>query len=226
MTVNESVQPARRALSDHMGVRFKGVLDPVAGFLLRLGLMPNTITLLGLAGNALSVVFLGRGGFLVGGVLGVGMGAVDALDGAMARLRGEASDFGAFVDSVTDRYSELLIYAGLIYLFLFSGPPLMVVLSFVAAAGSVLVSYVKARAESLGFEARGGMLTRFWRYLILAPALVLTGLGVSQAVLVGVGLIAVLANVTALQRIRGVRRQARAGGAREDGAIPGGPPAP
>jgi len=57
MTVNESVQPARRALSDHMRVRFKGVLDPVAGFLLRLGLMPNTITLLGLAGNAVSVVF-------------------------------------------------------------------------------------------------------------------------------------------------------------------------
>jgi CDP-diacylglycerol--glycerol-3-phosphate 3-phosphatidyltransferase len=85
----------------------------------------------------------------------------------------------------------------------------MVVLSFAAAAGSVLVSYVKARAESLGFQARGGMLTRFERYLILAPALVLTGLGVGQAALVGVGLIAVLANVTALQRIHAVRQQAR-----------------
>lgn len=214
MSVSEGVQPARPTLSDNMRLRFKVILDPVAGFLLRLGLMPNTITLLGLAGNALSVVFLARGDFLVGGLLVMVMGPIDALDGAMARLRGEASDFGAFVDSVTDRYSELLIYAGLIYLFLFSGPPLMVVLSFVAAAGSVLVSYVKARAESLGFEARGGLLTRFERYLILAPALVLTGLGVSQAVLVGVGLIAVLANVTALQRIRGVRRQARARAAR------------
>jgi len=210
MTVNESVQPARRALSDHMRVRFKGVLDPVAGFLLRLGLMPNTITLLGLAGNAVSVVFLARGSFLAGGLLVMVMGPIDALDGSMARLRGESSDFGAFVDSVTDRYSELLIYAGLIYFFLYSGQSVMVVLSFVAAAGSVLVSYVKARAESLGFDARGGMLTRFERYLILAPTLVLTGLGISQAVLVGVGLIAVLANVTALQRIRAVRHQARA----------------
>jgi len=209
MSVQEGVQPAQRTFSDYMRLRFKGVLDPVAGFLLRLGLMPNTITLLGLAGNAISIIFLARGNLLIGGLLVLVMGPIDALDGAMARLRGEASDFGAFVDSVTDRYSELLIYAGLIYFFLFSGQSAMVVLSFVAAAGSVLVSYVKARAESLGFEARGGMLTRLERYLILAPALVLTGLGLTQAVLVGVGLIAILANVTALQRILAVRHQAR-----------------
>jgi CDP-diacylglycerol--glycerol-3-phosphate 3-phosphatidyltransferase len=71
------------------------------------------------------------------------------------------------------------------------------------------VSYVKARAEALQFEARGGVLTRFERYLVLAPALLLTGLGVAQAALVGLTLIAVLANVTALQRIRAVRQQAR-----------------
>src|SRR3989337_3897696 len=97
MTVNESVQPARRALSDHMRVRFKGILDPVAGFLLRLGLMPNTITLLGLAGNALSVVFLARGDFLVGGLLVMVMGPIDALAAAMSRLRGGSSALGAFV---------------------------------------------------------------------------------------------------------------------------------
>ena len=210
MTVNEGLQPAQRTFSDHMRLRFKGILDPVAGLLLRLGLMPNTITLLGLAGNALGAVFLARGNFLVGGLLVMIMGPIDALDGSMARLRRESSDFGAFVDSVTDRYSELFIYAGVIYFTLYAGQPAMVVLSFLAAAGSVLVSYVKARAESLGFEARGGMLTRLERYLILAPALVLTGVGISQAVLVGVGLIAVLANLTALQRIRAVRQQARA----------------
>jgi len=210
MAVNEGVQPAQRTFSDHMRLRFKGILDPVAGLLLRIGLMPNTITLLGLAGNALGAVFLARGNFLVGGLLVVVMGPIDALDGAMARLRGESSDFGAFVDSVTDRYSELFIYAGLITFTLYAGQPVMVVLSFLAAAGSVLVSYAKARAESLGFEARGGMLTRLERYLILAPALVLTGIGLSQAVLVGVGLIAVLANITALQRIHAVRQQARA----------------
>jgi CDP-diacylglycerol--glycerol-3-phosphate 3-phosphatidyltransferase len=208
MTANEGAQPVQRTCSDAMRLRFKGVLDPVAGFLLRLGLMPNTITLLGLAGNAISIIFLANGNFLVGGCWS-GHGPhrrTGRLDGACEE---RASDFGAFVDW-SRIATELLIYAGLVYFFLYSNQPAMVVLSFVAAAGSVLVSYVKARAESLGFEARGGMLTRLERYLILAPALVLTGLGLTQAVFVGVGLIAVLANVTALQRIRAVRHQARA----------------
>lgn len=209
MTVNEGLRSARPTFSEQMRVRFKGVLDPIARVLLGVGLMPNTITLAGLAGNALGAFFLARGNFLVGGLLVLIMGPIDALDGAMARLRGEASDFGAFVDSVTDRYSELFIYGGLLVTFVVTQQTAMIVLTFVAAAGSVLVSYVKARAESLKFEAKGGMLTRFERYLILAPALVLTGFGVEQAALVGIALIAVLANVTALQRIRAVRQQAR-----------------
>lgn len=209
MTVDEGLRPAPRTFSEHMRVRFKGLLDPFARVLLGLGLMPNTITLAGLAGNAIGAYFLASGNFLVGGLLVLVMGPVDALDGAMARLRGEASEFGAFVDSVTDRYSELFIYGGLLVTFVATQQTVMIVLSFVAAAGSVLVSYVKARAESLDFEAKGGLLTRLERYLILAPALVLTGFGVHQAALIGVALIAVLANVTALQRIRAVRQQAR-----------------
>jgi CDP-diacylglycerol--glycerol-3-phosphate 3-phosphatidyltransferase len=209
MSAHEGLRPARRTLSENMRVRFKGVLDPIARVLLGVGLMPNTITLLGLAGNAIGAILLARGNFLVGGLLVLIMGPIDALDGAMARLRGEASDFGAFIDSVTDRYSELFTYCGLLVAFVVSSQTVMIVLTFIAAAGSVLVSYVKARAESLDFEARGGLLTRFERYLILAPALVLTGFGVEQAALFGVGLIAVLANVTALQRIRAVRQQAR-----------------
>jgi CDP-diacylglycerol--glycerol-3-phosphate 3-phosphatidyltransferase len=209
MSSHEGLQPARRTLSDHMRVRFKGVLDPIARALLALGLMPNTITLTGLAGNALGAYFLARGDFLIGGLLVLVMGPIDALDGAMARLREEPSDFGAFVDSVTDRYSELFIYGGLLYFYVATAQPTLVLLTFGAAAGSVLVSYVKARAEALQFEARGGVLTRFERYLVLAPALLLTGLGVAQAALVGLTLIAVLANVTALQRIRAVRQQAR-----------------
>ncbi|HMK07837.1 MAG TPA: CDP-alcohol phosphatidyltransferase family protein [Anaerolineales bacterium] len=213
MTANEGLQPTRKTFSEMMRVRFKGVLDPAARVLLRLGLMPNTITLTGLAGNAVGAYFLARGNFLVGGMLVLVMGPIDALDGAMARLRGEASDFGAFVDSVTDRYSELFIYGGLLVHFMLTQQTTMIVLTFVAAAGSVLVSYVKARAESLQFEAKGGMLTRLERYLILAPALVLTGFGVTQAALIGVALIAVLANITALQRIHTVRQQARRRGA-------------
>jgi CDP-diacylglycerol--glycerol-3-phosphate 3-phosphatidyltransferase len=209
VSVDERLQEARPSLSDTMRVRFKGVLDPIAGALIRIGLMPNTITLLGLGGNIIGAFLLAVGNFLAGGILVLVMGPIDALDGAMARLRNEPTDFGAFVDSVTDRYSELIIYAGLTYYFVARGEQTMILLAFFAAAGSVLVSYVKARAESLGFEARGGILTRFERYLVLAPALVLYGLGVAQAALIGLGLIAVLANITALQRIRAVRIQAR-----------------
>lgn len=209
MSVDERLHEARPSFSDAMRIRFKGVLDPIAAALIRMGLMPNTITLLGLAGNILGAFLLAVGNFLAGGILVLVMGPIDALDGAMARLRNEPTDLGAFVDSVTDRYSELITYAGLTYYFAARGDGLMILLAFLAAAGSVLVSYVKARAESLGFEARVGILTRFERYLVLAPALVLFGLGVSQAALIGLALIAVLANVTALQRIRAVRIQAR-----------------
>jgi CDP-diacylglycerol--glycerol-3-phosphate 3-phosphatidyltransferase len=141
---------------------------------------------------------------LIGGLFVLLMTPIDALDGTMARLRGESSDFGAFVDSVTDRYSELIIYGGLLYYFLSMGDPTGGLLVFGAAAGSVLVSYVKARAEALGYEAKVGLLTRVERYLVLAPSLVFNQL------LVGLAIIAVFANITALQRIWHVRSQAHA----------------
>ncbi len=203
MRVNESIREPQPTLSDWVRARFKNVLDPIGAFLNSLGLMPNTVTLIGLAGNLVGAVLLTQGRFLVGGLIVLAMGLVDALDGTMARLRGERSDFGAFVDSVTDRYSELTIFGGLLAYFALNGDLWMAVTAFAAAGGSVLVSYIRARAESVGFEARGGMLTRFERYLVLAPSLVLGVPGV------GVAIIAVLANLTALQRILSVRRQAR-----------------
>src|SRR5215211_4778032 len=139
---------------------------------------------------------------LTGAILVLLMTPIDALDGTMARLRGESSDFGAFVDSVTDRYSELIIYGGLLYHYLDLGEPLGGLLVFGAAAGSVLVSYVKARAEGLGYEAKVGLLTRVERYIVLAPSLVFNQL------YIGLGIIAVFANITAIQRIWHVRNQA------------------
>ncbi len=191
----------RVTFTDQARVFFKGVLDPIARFLNRLGLMPNTITILGLVGNTIGAYFLARGQMTIGGIFILLMGPVDALDGTMARLRGEASDFGAFVDSVTDRYSELVIFGGLIFYFSQQGQTLPVVLSYLAAAGSVLVSYTRARAQSLGVETKVGILTRFERYLVLAPCLVL------NYPMVALWILAVLANVTALQRIIDVRSQ-------------------
>lgn len=190
--------------ADRLRIWFKWLLDPIAGFLNRLGLMPNTVTLLGLLGTTIGAVLVARGNLLAGGLIILVSVPIDALDGAMARLRGMPTDFGAFVDSVTDRYGELAIFGGLMYYFAMRGDSLSVLGTFFATAGSVLVSYVKARAESLGFSAKVGILTRVERYLVLAPALIF-----NQPVL-GVWIVAVLANLTALQRILEVRKQAHA----------------
>jgi len=196
--------PSQKTFSDYLRLWFKWVLDPLGGFFNRLGITPNMMTMLGLLGNAVGAYYLARGQMLTGGLFVLLMTPIDALDGTMARLRGEASDFGAFVDSVTDRYSELIIYGGLLYHFLQLGDPLGGMLVFGAAAGSVLVSYVKARAEGLGYEAKVGLLTRVERYLVLAPSLVF------NQPFIGLGIIAVFANITALQRIFYVRRHAHA----------------
>jgi len=204
MEKTSTTKPSRKTLTDYLRLWFKWFLDPLGGFFNSLGLTPNMMTMVGLFGNTIGAFYLARGEMLTGGLLVALMTPIDALDGTMARLRGEASDWGAFVDSVSDRYAELIIYGGLLYHFLQRGDPLGGMLTFAAAAGSVLVSYVKARAEGLGYEARVGLLTRAERYLVLAPSLVF------NEILIGLGILAVFANFTAIQRIWHVRRHAHA----------------
>jgi CDP-diacylglycerol---glycerol-3-phosphate 3-phosphatidyltransferase len=187
--------------SDRLRLIFKSILDPIGAFLNRLGLTPNTITLLGLAGTTVGAYFLALGKITTGAFILLISVLVDAFDGTMARLRDEPSDFGAFVDSVSDRYAELITFGGLLYYFLTldNYPGMMV--TFAAAAGSVLVSYVKARAEGLGFDAKVGLLTRTERYLVLIPLLII------NQPLIAMILLALLGNFTALQRILHVRVQ-------------------
>ena len=203
MQTDQPVPEPQPTLTDLLRVRFKGVVDPIGAFLNRLGIHPNTLTLVGLAGNLVGAFFLAQSNFLVGGLIILVMAPIDALDGTMARLRGETSEFGAFVDSVTDRYSELLIFGGLLTHYIRTSQDILAVLTFAAAAGSVLVSYNRARAEGLGFHAKVGILTRVERFVILIPSLVF---GIPW---LGIGIIAVFANITALQRIISVRKQAR-----------------
>jgi len=200
-TVSNTIT-SKKTFSDYLRLWFKWVLDPLGRFFLNLGLTPNTVTALGLIGNTIGAYYLARGELLTGGILVAVMSPIDALDGTMARLRGEASDWGAFVDSVSDRYSELIIYGGLLYYFFSTGDVWGGMLTFGATAGSILVSYVRARAESLGYEAKVGLLTRAERYLVLAPALLFGQL------YLGLGILAVFANFTAVQRVWHVRKHA------------------
>ena len=198
--MDESIPQTRQTLSDVLRVRFKNVLDPIGRFLNRLGITPNTLTLAGLVGNFIGALCLAQGKFITGGIILFLMGP---LDGTMARLRGEPSAWGAFVDSVTDRFSELFIYAGLIYFYLNTTNTLMVFTAFAALGGSVMVSYVRARAQSLGYEAKQGIMTRMERFVVLVAGLLF---GFPE---LAIFLIALLANITSIQRILVVRRQAR-----------------
>src|SRR5690242_50174 len=144
-------------------------MDAAGAFLNRTGLTPNAITLLGLAGTTVGAYFISQGKMTTGGIILFVSVLVDAFDGTMARLRGESSDFGAFVDSVSDRYAEFITFGGLLYYFVSQADYPGVMVTFAATAGSVLVSYVKARAEGLGFEAKVGILTRAERYIVLIP---------------------------------------------------------
>jgi CDP-diacylglycerol--glycerol-3-phosphate 3-phosphatidyltransferase len=187
--------------TDRMRVRSKGLLDAVGGFFNRIGLSPNTMTLLGLVGSTAGAVLLALGAIQVGGLVVLASGLTDALDGTMARLSGKASRFGAFLDSSIDRYTELFLFGGLAVFFSLRADTLGVAAAFAAAIGSVMVSYTKARAEALGFECKVGLLTRMERYLVVCPLLIL------NLPLVAAAAVAILGNFTALQRIWHVRRQ-------------------
>jgi CDP-diacylglycerol---glycerol-3-phosphate 3-phosphatidyltransferase len=192
---------SKTTFTDRLRVVFKGILDPIGTFLNRIGLTPNAITLLGLAGTTFGAWVISRGEITKGGIILLLSVLVDALDGTMARLRGESSDFGGFVDSVSDRYAEFITFAGLLYYFLSRNNFAGVMVTFAATAGSVLVSYVKARAEGLGFTAKVGILTRVERYIVMIPLLIF------NQPFAAVLLIAALGNITALQRILYVRAQ-------------------
>jgi phosphatidylglycerophosphate synthase len=200
--LTETTEGKKKTFSDRMRVWFRWYYIPIAGFLSRLGITPIALTLFGLAGTIAVSVLIALGHMTWAGILLLIMGPVDAMDGALARMRNEVSDWGAFVDSVTDRYSELVIFCGFLLYFLGNNNPYGIILSYLAAAGSVLVSYVKARAESVKLDANVGLLTRVERYIVLIPGLIF------KIPLIALFIIAIFANFTALQRILRVRADA------------------
>jgi len=171
------------------------------------GLGPNTITIIGFLLNFPVAYVLGQGWFVWGGLLILFAGAFDMLDGAVARVTGKTSKFGAFLDSTLDRYSEIVVLLGL--LLYYRSPEGTVgerlggsILVYVAICGSLMVSYVKARSEGLNITMKGvGLLPRPERVVMLAVACLLTPLFNEIAVIVVLWILAVGTNLTALQRI-------------------------
>lgn len=191
-----------RTFTDSMRQRFKGVLTRISAVLSAMGFTPNALTAIGLIGNTVAAVLLIQGKFVWGGIVALIIAPFDALDGSLARYQGRVTPFGAFLDSVTDRYSEIVLIAGLMIHFLRTENHLAAGLAFATITGSLMVSYVKARAEAVGYSADTGILTRLERMLVLIPALIL------KVPLVALWILAVFTHVTALQRVLFVHAQA------------------
>ncbi len=172
------------------------VTGPIVRALARLGVTPNGLTVTALAGNVVAAVLVGGGALAAGGVMMLLASALDLLDGELARTTGRASKLGALLDSVFDRFSEAVLLFGLLVYQLNEGHHEEAALVFIVVVGSLLVSYVRARAESLGVALTSGLFTRAERVVVLGVALI-TGALVRPALWV----LAVLTMLTALQRL-------------------------
>lgn len=201
--MNQSHNQKPETFTDWLRYIFKGTLEGFAGTLNRLGVRPNVVTAAGLIGNLVAGVLIALGHLTWGGILAMLIGPLDAVDGVLARMRNESGRYGAFVDSVTDRYSEIALYGGLLIYFVRTGTWQDTLLVFFAVVGSIMVSYIRARAEALNFSAKIGLLTRAERYIMLIPGIILGFPRISLWIL------ALLTNFTALQRFWHVRKQAR-----------------
>jgi CDP-diacylglycerol---glycerol-3-phosphate 3-phosphatidyltransferase len=171
------------------------VADPVARGLLGFRVRPNQLTVLGLCGSALATLAFATDHARWGGGLLALAGVLDMLDGALARASGQVSPFGAFLDSVLDRYSDILVLSGIIFLFVGKARVLDVVATLAALLGTVMVSYTRARAESVGVDCRVGFMERGERMVTLIVGALFDLLAPA------VWIVAVGANLTAIHRI-------------------------
>jgi CDP-diacylglycerol--glycerol-3-phosphate 3-phosphatidyltransferase len=186
------------------------VLTPTGHALARLGVTPNVITVvgtIGVVGGALGIY--PRGELFWGTVLITVFVLFDMLDGAVARVTGGGTTWGAFLDSTLDRVADAAIFSGLILWLAGDGDDLpLAVLALYCLVSGALVSYAKARAEGLGLTCDVGIAERGERVLVVLVAIGLDGLGVPYALVVGLWLLAAASTVTVVQRIAVVRRQA------------------
>jgi len=171
------------------------ITDPIVGILSKSRITPNTLTFINLALNIVAAYVIATGHFLLGGVLVLVSGLFDLLDGALARFTKQTTKFGAILDSTVDRISEAATLFGLLIWYLGRGGRLEIMLIFVVLIGSFLVSYIRARAEGLGWQCQVGLFTRAERVIVLAIGLLTNQIFIALCVLV------VFVFITVVQRL-------------------------
>lgn len=174
---------------------------------------PNMLTLFGLFITAVGALLVATGQLLIGGIVLAFAGFFDIFDGALARAAGKVYRYGAFLDSTVDRYSEGVVYLGILIYFLNHHDGLRPIIVLIALAGSYLVSYVRARAQSLGFTCDVGILARPERVVIIVAGLILESVPVLAQfgpLTIALVILAIGTNFTAVQRVWVVWQQNRA----------------
>ena len=187
------------------------IINPVINAMIKIGVTPNIVTFTGFIGNCLAATLFVCAAFMEadamawigwGGLVLILSGLFDMMDGRLARQGNMSSTFGAFWDSTLDRYSELISLGGLAAFWFVADENLWGVVTLLALTGSIMVSYVRARAEGLGLECKVGFMQRPERVVALSVGAIITGLTDSGiAVCIAVALIALLANITAFWRV-------------------------
>lgn len=201
------------------------IINPFVKFMIKIGVTPNMVTTIGLLGNIAAAALIAWAGYLAqenpaairfdlitwGGAVCILFSLFDMLDGQVARIGNMVSRFGALYDSVLDRYCELFMLGSLSYFLIMAGYPLGALVTFLALIGSIMVSYVRARAEGVGIECKIGFMQRPERVVVTSIGCLACGIvGICvpnnptlamDILIFAMAIIAVFANITAFARI-------------------------
>ena len=179
------------------------VLDPIGVLLSRIGVTANALTATGIVIAGIGSVFIGQGRLFLGFIFLILTGLPDALDGAVAKASGTSSVRGAFLDSVSDRVTDILLFCGIAWYLASNEPGRIMMLPVAVMGAAMLISYQRAKAESLGFDAKGGIMERAERFIVLA-----LGLLISNILIPVLWVMLILTLITAIQRFIKVWNQA------------------
>ncbi|HDL18112.1 MAG TPA: CDP-alcohol phosphatidyltransferase family protein [Bacteroidetes bacterium] len=177
---------------------FVNLIDPFISFLIRMEINPNSLTTMGFGVSIFAGYFFAIGALRIGAGLVLLSGIFDIMDGRIARGTNQVTRFGALYDSTLDRYAEIIIFIGLAYYFIGENKFLTSLISIIVLAGSLMVSYVRARAEGLGFSCKVGIMQRPERIVTLG----ISALIHEYVLIAGLFVLAVMTHYTAIQRIR------------------------
>ncbi len=186
------LEAIRQTISDHLA-------PPLARLLIKTPLTPNAITWIGFFITAGAAAIIVTGNMFTAGIVMLVAGLFDMLDGAVARIKGQVTRFGAVLDSTFDRLCEAMLLLALLYVFARDSQIIWSLLTGIALVCSLMVSYIRARIEGLGVECKAGIFTRPERVILLALGLLLNQ--INYALISAVGLLALLSFYTVIERL-------------------------